>query len=172
MKIIAVSDTHGDKGILETILNQQPDADGYFYAGDSELTADDPIFTTYHAVLGNMDFDPEFPLKTTVKIDDATIFMTHGHRYGVNFHLDGLITAAQAVAADIVIYGHTHQLAAVQRAGMLIVNPGSISQPRGEFRSLGGTYAVIAGTTSQWTVQFLTRDGQPVPKLTRTFDRQ
>lgn len=61
MKILAVSDTHGDRAILETILKQQPDLDGYFYAGDSELPADDSLFQTYHAVEGNMDFDPNFP---------------------------------------------------------------------------------------------------------------
>lgn len=32
MKILAVSDTHGDRDILAAILKQQPNLDGYFYA--------------------------------------------------------------------------------------------------------------------------------------------
>ena len=30
MKILAVSDTHGDRDILAAILKQQPNLDGYF----------------------------------------------------------------------------------------------------------------------------------------------
>ncbi len=55
MKILAVSDTHGDRDILAAILKQQPNLDGYFYAGDSELPANDPLFKIYRAVAGNID---------------------------------------------------------------------------------------------------------------------
>ena len=44
MKVLAVSDTHGDREILTALLKQQPHLDGYFYAGESELDYDDCLF--------------------------------------------------------------------------------------------------------------------------------
>lgn len=169
MKILAVSDTHGDRDILAAILKQQPNLDGYFYAGDSELPANDPLFKTYRAVAGNMGFDPDFPMTVTATIDNTTIFMTHGHRFGVNFGLDKLVAAGEAAHARLVIFGHTHQLGVEEHAGMIVLNPGSISQPRGQFANLGGTYATVTFTSDQIHVDFLKRDGSIVAPLSRDF---
>jgi len=170
MKILAVSDTHGDREILAKLLERHPNLDGYFYAGDSELPASDVLFTTYHAVAGNMDFDSGFPLTVTEVVAGETVFMTHGHRYNVNFGLDNLIEAGQQVEANIILFGHTHQLGVEMHAGMLVLNPGSISQPRGEFAHLGGTYAMIEATPQMFSVQYFTRDGKNAG-LDRQFDR-
>lgn len=169
MKLVAVSDTHGDHQILETILTQQPDADAYFYAGDSEFAADDPIFDHYVAVRGNMDFDSAFPLTVSQTVAGVPVFMTHGHRFGVNFSLSQLLEAAAKAKARIVIFGHTHQLGVEQHDGMVVLNPGSISQPRGQFARLGGTYAVIEATDEAITVTYYLRNGQPAPDLKRRF---
>lgn len=175
MQIIAVSDTHGDAKILADILQRHPNLAGYFYAGDSELAAADPLFQTYQAVTGNMDFDPAFPETVTARVGSgaaaATVFMAHGHRYGVNFTMNDIALAGQAAGADLVIFGHTHELGVEQHAGMVLLNPGSISQPRGEFTQLGGTYAVVTIDATSITVEYRQRDGRVVPKLTRKFPR-
>jgi len=170
MQILAVSDTHGDAAILQRLLDRHPNLDGYFYAGDSELAANNPLFATYHAVAGNMDFDPDFPLTVTETIDGVTVFMTHGHRYGVNFGLGDLVAAGQDAHANIILFGHTHQLGVEMHDGMLVLNPGSISQPRGAFAHLGGTYALITATPTAFDVSYRTRDGQTAD-LDRHFDR-
>ncbi|KRM71558.1 YfcE family phosphodiesterase [Lacticaseibacillus brantae] len=171
MEILAVSDTHGDAAILQTLLARHPNLDGYFYAGDSELTATNPLFETYRAVAGNMDFDPEFPMTVTETIDGETVFMAHGHRYGVNFGLDDLVAAGQDAHANIILFGHTHQLGVEMHAGILVLNPGSISQPRGEFAHLGGTYALITATPTAFDISYRTRDGENAG-LDRHFDRK
>ncbi|WP_225046676.1 YfcE family phosphodiesterase [Lacticaseibacillus kribbianus] len=171
MKIVAVSDTHGDRQILLDILGFEPDAAAYFYVGDSEFAADDAVFNTYRAVRGNMDFDQGFPLSLTATIAGTTVFAAHGHRLGVNYQLDDLIAAAGAANADIALFGHTHQLGCEMHQGMLVLNPGSISQPRGQFASLRGTYAVITVTSAAFTVTYHTRDGKAAPGLERTFTR-
>ena len=172
MRLVVVSDTHGDKQILRMIAKQQqPDADGCFYCGDSELPADDEIFETYQPVTGNMDFDPAFPLTRTADFPGLKVFMTHGHRFNVNWTLDVLIQAGREAHADLVLFGHTHQLGVEQHDHMIVLNPGSISQPRGEFAPLHGTYATVDFDDKTITVQFHTRDGQVVDKLTRTFTR-
>lgn len=172
MKILAVSDTHGDREILTALLKQQPHLDGYFYAGDSELAADDGLFQQYEAVEGNMDYDPNFPMQITTTIQGVTVFMAHGHRFGVNFGLDKLIAAGEGVHADLIIFGHTHQLGVEGHAGIVILNPGSISQPRGQFANLGGTYATVEFTADNVHVDFLKRDGAIVPELSRDFSRK
>ncbi|MCI1987046.1 MAG: metallophosphoesterase [Lactobacillus sp.] len=171
MKLVVVSDAHGDAAILQTILTQQPDADGYFYCGDSELAASDPLFKTYRAVSGNMDIDPDFPLTVTASLSGVRVWMTHGHRFNVNFTLAPLLAAGKDAQADIILFGHTHQLGVEQVEAQLVLNPGSISQPRGRYAGLGGTYAVITVTPTQFTVQYLTRAGQPVPELAFHFQR-
>ncbi|WP_127849515.1 YfcE family phosphodiesterase [Lacticaseibacillus hulanensis] len=168
MRILAVSDTHGDDLILQELLVQYPDMDGYFYAGDSELRYDNPLFKTYAAVRGNMDFDDNFPDTVTKTIAGTTIFMTHGHLYGVGFGMEKLVAAASAVNARVAIYGHTHVAKAEQHSGVVCINPGSISQPRGELRNLGGTYALIEVQGSQVTVQYASRKGI-IPELTQVF---
>lgn len=170
MKFLAVSDTHGDRQILVDILHQQPAMAAYFYAGDSELPASDDVFDSYQPVRGNMDFDNGFPLTLTRQLGATTVWLTHGHRYGANMGVDQLLAAGQTAGADIIIYGHTHQLFVAKRAGVLIVNPGSISQPRGEFANIGGTYAVITIVDQRQTVDFFDRRGRQQTGLTRQFD--
>lgn len=170
MRLLVVSDTHGDDLILQELLLEYPDLDGYFYCGDSELPADHCVFQTYQAVIGNMDWDAGFPLTVTAHIGDETVFMTHGHRFGVNYSLGDLVKAGKAAGATLVFYGHTHVALAEQHQGMVVVNPGSISQPRGQLRSLGGTYALIDVSPERVTVQYGTRQGLQ-PDLTRTFMR-
>lgn len=170
MKFLAVSDTHGDRQILVDLLHQQPGLAAYFYAGDAELPASDDVFATYQPVRGNMDFDNGFPLALTRQLGSTTVWLTHGHRYGANLGVDQLLAAGQTAGADVILYGHTHQLFVAKRAGVLIVNPGSISQPRGEFADLGGTYAVISITGPRQTVDFFDRQGRRQTALARQFD--
>ncbi len=171
MYLVAVSDTHGDADILKQIAARHRDAAAFFYAGDSELAASDPLFQTYTAVMGNMDFDRDFPLTVTEQLPGLKVFMTHGHRYGVNFTLDELLAAGRAEDADLILFGHTHQLGVEKHGNTVVLNPGSISQPRGEFASLGGTYATVAWTATSLAVTYRTRDGQAVSKLVREFTR-
>lgn len=169
MKILAVSDTHGDAQILKELLIQYPDLDGYFYAGDSELQSSDELFKTYQAVEGNMDWDTGFPMTLDTTIKGVNVFMTHGHKYGVGISLDRLVEAGREQGAQLIIYGHTHVALAEQHEGIVVVNPGSISQPRGALAKLGGTYALIEFKDGQATVEYGGRKGM-FPKLTRTFE--
>ncbi|MGY5338854.1 YfcE family phosphodiesterase [Levilactobacillus spicheri] len=169
---LVISDNHGDREILPDLRRKlRPDVT--FHCGDSEMTADDPWFlapNTY-VVRGNMDIDDGFPLALTPKIDGAQVLLTHGHRDAVHWDLTKLQLHAEAVQADAVFFGHTHELAVEMTGGRLYLNPGSISQPRGEFRSLGGTCALVTVTPEQWLVQYYTRDGRPVTRLKFSFER-
>ncbi len=89
MKILIISDIHGDRDILVDIIKKwQADVTAIFYNGDSELSADDSVFDGVSTVIGNMDDDPDFADGRSTTIDDVTIFQTHGHLYRANFLLN------------------------------------------------------------------------------------
>lgn len=167
---LVVSDNHGDRDILVS-LKQALQPDTIFHCGDSEMNADDPWFQDAYVVQGNMDFDSQLPLVQTPTVDGCRVLLTHGHYDEVHWDLTKLKLHADQENADLVFFGHTHELAAEEAGGHVFVNPGSISQPRGEYRQLGGTCAVITVTPAQWVVQYVTRDAQPVPDLHFTFPR-
>ena len=58
------------------------------------------------------------------------MFLTHGHRYQVNFGLQTLEEAARLRGADIAMYGHTHVPMINQGKDVTILNPGSLTLPR------------------------------------------
>lgn len=173
--ILIVSDVHGDEGILEAIIAQhQADVSAIFYNGDSELAADLPVFDGVHTVAGNMDDPADFADQNVVRVADVTIFQTHGHLYNATVpmqwaNVDLMLQAAQQVQAQIVLFGHTHQLGAEIVNNVLFINPGSPSLPKGPFAMYGGTYAILTLTDAQRTVAFYNRQHAIIPELTQSF---
>ncbi len=55
--------------------------------------------------------------------------------------------------------------------GRLYVNPGSISLPRGEYASIGGTFAIIEVLPDQMRVDFYDRELKKVAQLHQQFQR-
>lgn len=170
MKCLVVSDSHGDREILVKLLAAyQGKVDAFFHCGDSELQVDDAVFKQMYTVQGNMDFDDRLPDSVSTTVDGVSVYMTHGHLVGVNFGLDELMTAATQQEAQLAFFGHTHQLGVERHNGLLVLNPGSISQPRGEFSRLGGTYAIVETDGQDVAVQYYNRQLQPVPALSFHF---
>lgn len=169
MKIVVVSDSHGDRNIIQKLVGRYANrVDGIFHCGDSEMSVDDPLVSKLHIVRGNMDL-AAFPDHYLEMVDGRNILMTHGHHQNVNGGLLNLELYARSLSADIVLFGHTHQLTATFDDNILFVNPGSISQPRGRYAEIGGTYAVIVSDEKQVTVQYYNRDFQPLNNLKFSF---
>ncbi|MDS9471657.1 metallophosphoesterase [Sporosarcina pasteurii] len=138
MKIIVLSDSHGDKTTIEKVATQQ--ADAYFHCGDSEIAYHDPVFQSMYKVAGNCDIDDEYPDEVTTTIGGKKIFMVHGHRHDVKGSMMGMYYSAKEKAVDIALFGHSHIYGAEMKDGILFVNPGSTMLPRG---GNPATYAVI-----------------------------
>lgn len=131
MKIVVLSDTHGDATIIDTVYNQEQDVDAFFHCGDSELPYDAPDFHSMHRVRGNCDYDSNFPEDILVKVGERRVFMTHGHLYNIKMTLTPLDYKAQETQADIVLFGHSHLLGTEKIGEALFLNPGSLLLPRG-----------------------------------------
>lgn len=166
MDYLVVSDAHGDMAILrELFTHYRSKMSAMFYVGDSELMANDIVFSGVKTVRGNMDFDATFKNEVVYNDDLTTIFMAHGHLFDTNYTLTNLLRAGQANHADVILTGHTHQLGVEWYDNTLILNPGSISAPRGQYRDIGGTYAILSVTETEIKVTFYNRHMQPVPNL-------
>ena len=171
-KILVVSDSHGDDQIVEDIVAKFGNkVDTMFHTGDSEFYQKNPLVQQFHIVIGNMDYGVDFPVAQVVELPEAKVFETHGHKYNVNFGLTTIMLAGEEQAADIILFGHTHQLLATMEQGMLLVNPGSISQPRGQYAYIGGTFAIIDIAKDSYEVQFYNRELRPIKELDFVFKR-
>ncbi|WP_251547171.1 YfcE family phosphodiesterase [Limosilactobacillus caecicola] len=172
MKVLFVSDNHGDEAILEQIrqtFGNQVSA--LFHCGDSNLASHQPGIQGYQTVIGNTDWGLDYPQVVTEQVDDQVVTVTHGHLYQVNMTLTPLLLLGQETHADIIAYGHTHQLAVTMEEQRLFINPGSISFPRGTYTGIGGTFAIVDANSQRFIVQYYDRQMHAVPDLHFKFER-
>lgn len=130
-KIGIFSDTHGSSANLDFFQSRLGQLDSVFHLGDcvrdAEIIA--KIFGTgYAAVRGNCDPYSDMPLEKVIEWDGHRILMLHGHTVAGRL---ALYYKASANGCDCVLSGHTHVASVEQHDGVLMVNPGSPSLPRG-----------------------------------------
>ncbi len=133
MRILVVSDTHGNENSLRQVLHEQPGAALVIHLGDgareASLVAGEIPQITLKQVCGNCDwgYSRQLPESSHEMIQGRRIFYTHGHQYGVKLGLGRLVRAALERKADIVLFGHTHMPLIDNKDGLYIVNPGSLT---------------------------------------------
>ncbi|MBR5805115.1 MAG: metallophosphoesterase [Clostridia bacterium] len=154
MKIAVFSDTHGDVSEIRLIEKDLPPLDAVFHLGD--YSSDGEQIGKYlgvpcYAVRGNCDYATGngVPYERVVELGGARFFLTHGHRYRGTYEL-GL--AAEEANCGTVLFGHTHEPLLTAFGPVLIVNPGSLSRPRG--RSDAG-YAVLTVENGDVSVRLI-----------------
>ena len=172
-KALIVSDNHGDRAILEQLVDRWKEkVDLMVHCGDSEISSSDSLMQSFVRVAGNNDWHLGYDPDQLVLAGGARFLVTHGHNYGVNSSMTPLMLKGEAVGADVVCFGHTHQLFAAVERGMLMINPGSISLPRGQHVGIGGTFAVVELSPRSFTVDFYDRHSRRQPQLHREFPRE
>lgn len=131
MRILVVSDTHGDFYSFKKAVEAQKDADIIVHCGDSRDEIDEIKMyypnKAFIAVKGNCDLGSTLPLVEERVIEGKKLFITHGHMYNVKMTLYSLCCAARESKADIVIFGHTHNAVNEYDDGLYILNPGSLN---------------------------------------------
>ena len=108
MRIGVFSDTHG-------------------YAADGDKLAK-PFVCPVYAVRGNCDYRSDAPLERQVDLGGKRFLLLHGHQY---YAMSSLLYRAEEAHADMVLYGHTHMPDLSADGPRLLLNPGSLSRPRG-----------------------------------------
>ncbi len=130
MKILALSDSHGDEASLHEVIKKHRSADLVVFCGDgcSDINRMRTIFHNipFLCVKGNCDWYCDFPFIQNIELGGKEILVTHGHMFGVKEGYSRIINLGRENNADIVIFGHTHKQFTSVEGRMLLVNPGSI----------------------------------------------
>ncbi|NSW90860.1 MAG: metallophosphoesterase [Firmicutes bacterium] len=145
MRILVLSDTHGDIDKAREVIKKNSDINLIIHLGDyfrdAQKISDEFPNIPIEYIYGNSDFMiDDTPAEKLLEFEGKRIFMTHGHKYSVKWDYEKLFTKAHEVGADILLFGHTHIAEIVKNGSCFILNPGSISDPRGDSSE---SYAII-----------------------------
>lgn len=155
--LLLISDTHGATDYIEEIITRfTPEVDGVIFSGDcgadfiqfvqkafDKNTGDLPEL--FIIVQGNGDDsnynirNPQtgetvfisLPIVKKIKIAGINFLITHGHKHHVSYGTEDLYKIMETESCTIGIFGHTHKQYYQEQGGIILINPGSISLPRG-----------------------------------------
>lgn len=145
MKILIVSDSHGNHDLVRRAVGQEAPIDLLIHAGDVEGDLERVLGPAreyeIRAVSGNMDWSDRLEDELCFPAAGHVIYVTHGHRLGVHGGTKRLRERAKKLGADIAVYGHIHMPVLETEDGITVINPGSVAKPRQEGRRK--SYAVL-----------------------------
>ena len=98
------------------------------------------FYCDWKLVSGNNDYGYSIPETIVFEFEENRFFMCHGHRYSLYGNYDRLIAAARNNEPNVILFGHTHVPSYKKADGMILVNPGSVGNPRSR---IGASFAVI-----------------------------
>ena len=158
MRIGVFSDSHGDVSNARRFYDRLAPLDCIFHLGD--YAADGAKLAKLfacpvYAVRGNCDYRSDAPLELTVDLDGKRFLLLHGHQY---YFSDALLYRGEEVHADMVLYGHTHMPDLSADGPRLLLNPGSLSRPRG---GSANSCALIVTDGGDLQVRFVNADNAP-----------
>jgi putative phosphoesterase len=133
MKILVVSDTHGDLFNLREAMRIEAPFDMLIHLGDichdeEEIRELAGPACTVAMVRGNCDYFCREPDTRDFTLGNHKVHMEHGHFLPAS--TASISYRAQELGADIMLSGHTHKPFLTECGGVTIANPGSLSKPR------------------------------------------
>ena len=151
MKIGIISDTHGH--VPNAVHDALAGADHILHAGDvgpMEVITELESIAPVSAVLGNTDYSIQLP-QMHVQSFTSQKFLVH--------HIVDLPVPSQLVRVamadeqpNVVVFGHTHMPYNEHHDGVLFLNPGSASNPRGDSAP---SVAIVECNESSLIVKFV-----------------
>lgn len=134
MKILVVSDSHGNFSLLNEIALNNFNVSIFYHLGDSELP--EYMLHSYCGVKGNCDFN-SLPNRKDVEIKGIKIHLEHGDNFLFKQNPEEYVKNQDC---DIFLFGHTHKKLATKVGNTYVFNPGSLTRPRD---SKKGSYLII-----------------------------
>jgi putative phosphoesterase len=156
MNILVLSDTHGNYPLAIKALDTAGPVDHIVHLGDGlddAVIIEDISGLPTTKVVGNCDFSTTEAKDVTITLAGLSIFMTHGHRYGVRSGLDDLYRKVSDGVTSIVLFGHTHLPLIETINDILFINPGCLSH-----NCKTTTYAVLNIVAGKATARIIPMD--------------
>ena len=120
MRLLIVSDSHGNSAALDDLLKKYPNMDLYLHAGD--LEADYQSIRPFDCVRGNCDYFSDLPERRILNTPYGTLLMQHRPEPPLSILIE--------YDVKIVVFGHTHRRKFELINGVYYINPGAISFSR------------------------------------------
>ncbi|NLX70051.1 MAG: metallophosphoesterase [Clostridiales bacterium] len=146
MKIGVISDSHGERLMLDRVAQKFTDISMFVHLGD---LCTDAVYlhnitrVPVEYVCGNCDFTRRIPNNKEIEVGGKRIFLTHGHLYRVKWGTRQLVNYAREKQYDAVLFGHTHRAEIFKENGTIFMNPGSLSQSRGYTKATIGILEIL-----------------------------
>ena len=141
MRILVISDTHGDFFALNDAVKKHSNAEIVFFLGDGykELCDVEALYPEkkFLAVKGNCDFFCPLPAVDIISTEFGKIMFTHGDVFDVKSTMVNIKRTAQQNDVRLVLFGHTHKKYMEYDDGIYYFNPGSLGRAGEEGKSYG-----------------------------------
>ena len=154
MRILAVSDTHGNCervfAVYKKLVSEAP-IDIIVHCGDyasdgAEIQSRLGVHVAW--VKGNCDGAFSDDNWSILETEAGNFLITHGHMENVNFSQQNLYYKALENDCIGAFFGHTHRGVYTQVGDVYMMNPGSLTKPRD---GSGGTFGLmVTGEDSVW----------------------
>lgn len=129
IKILVISDTHGNMVDLSRLNEMMQESDCVFHLGDHYDDMRNYYFSLkdkLYRVHGNCDWGNQKDI--VVSVGEHKIFATHGDLYSAKRTTEKLVKKAKEECCNVVFYGHTHIPEIREEDGVLLINPGTLSK--------------------------------------------
>jgi uncharacterized protein len=131
MRILVISDSHGNVPLALQACDLAGTFDALFHLGDgaedAEILAHALDVKVIH-VAGNCDIGSASPRELLLECEEKKLLLMHGDAYGVKSGLGKLEKRAREAGVDAVLFGHTHRATVTTLSGILTVNPGTLTR--------------------------------------------
>ena len=143
MKYMVLSDTHGVMGKVYKAIRNEKNIDAIIHLGDlrkDSLELEKRLDIPVIAVEGNCDGAMNHGRASDIiETEAGKILITHGHLDGVNFDVTRLMYRAMENECIAAFFGHTHVQYLEDTGHVILMNPGSLTNPRD---GSSGSYAI------------------------------
>ncbi|MCX7678381.1 MAG: YfcE family phosphodiesterase [Spirochaetes bacterium] len=137
MKVLVISDSHGNINALRRIFQKELPCDVIIHCGDgiNDLQKFEINATKLFVVAGNMDgtYISQYERRVVTDIGKFRFYIAHGDLQRAHDDYAELYEEGQRNSCDIVVFGHTHKKY-IGNGKPILFNPGP---------ALNGLYGVI-----------------------------
>ncbi|BDV03353.1 MAG: phosphoesterase [Candidatus Hepatoplasma scabrum] len=148
MKVLIISDVHGNIDLMNKILNDNSDANFKIFCGDLQKNDKSLIKKNFdYYVTGNADYFHLDEIKE-LEIEKVKILLTHGHlfeSFWEKIDFKKLYKLGELLKVKLIIHGHDHIAIIEEKNRIIRFNPGSITYPRGNNKASYGIIEIKDG---------------------------